>query len=868
MIKKSILASAVTLACLNAQADVIISEYIEGSSYNKAVELYNGSNTAVDLSGYSINFFFNGATEARTQIELSGALAPKSTYVIAHADAASDILAKAQLTNSSSWFNGDDAITLTLDGNTIDSLGQLGVDPGSEWIDGEIRTKDKTLVRDPAVTLGRTDPSEAFIGEGQWLALSKDDFSSLGVHSNGNDIPEPEPVKCGEDNTLISTIQGAGDSSPVAGEVVEVQAVVTSSLQSDTGLKGFFIQEESADYDSDENTSEGIFVAYNNTSVSAGDVVKLRGKVEEKYGQTQLINVDAIELCGTTNVFATAITLPVQSSLEAYEGMLVSITNELVVNDTYGLARYGEVRLATERLYQATQIAAPGEPANQLEAQNKRKEILLDDGSSVQNPEVIPYPSPTLDAYNTLRLGDSVTSIEGVIGYGYSQYRIHPTTTPNFVHTNLRTQAPEVASRGDLRIASFNVLNYFNGDGQGAGFPTPRGADNAEEFERQKAKTVAAITALDADIVGLLELENDGFDERSAIADLVNALNVSDPVNTYAFVNLNTERVGGDAITSGIIYRSNKVSEVGTPAYTETVPFDYGNRPPVVQTFKDITSEETFTVVMAHLRSKGSCSKAEGLDQDQNDGQGCWNQTRVNAVNTLSQWLNTNPTGVVEDDVIILGDMNAYAKEDPINTYITNGYANIKQALHGDNLDYSYVYQGRIGSLDHAFASTSMMTKIKSVTDWHINADEPVALDYNTEYKSDNHKASLYAPHPYRASDHDPVVIDLKLAVEPTVIEGEFSGLAGWFWWQHREIELPAGFDKLEVSMTGQGEANLYVRHQHVPSFFQYDCRPYLWGSTESCTFNQPAEGKWNIRVRGLLPYYNVTIKYKATKAN
>ncbi|MCG9760167.1 MULTISPECIES: ExeM/NucH family extracellular endonuclease [unclassified Pseudoalteromonas] len=868
MIKKSILASAIALACLNAQAEVIISEYVEGSSYNKAIELYNGSDEAVSLTGYSVNFFFNGATEARTNIELSGELAAKSTYVIAHADSAAEIIAKAQLTNTSSWFNGDDAVTLTLNGAVVDSLGQVGVDPGSEWVDGDIRTKDKTLVRDPAITTGRTDATSAFVGTGQWLALAKNDFSNLGIHINGGDVPEPEPVICGENNTLISAIQGAGDASPLAGETVEVQAVVTASLQSDAGLGGFFLQEESTDYDADNNTSEGIFVVYTATPVSAGDVVKLRGKVEEKYGQTQLINVDAVELCGSATASATTVTLPAENGLEAYEGMLVSISNELVVNDTYGLARYGEVRLGTERLYQSTQVATPGDAANQLEAENKRKEILLDDGSSVQNPDVIPYPSPTLDAYNTLRLGDSVTGLEGVLGYGYSQYRIHPTTTPNFVHTNLRTEAPQIEERGDLRIASFNVLNYFNGDGQGAGFPTSRGADNLEEFERQKAKTVAAISALDADIIGLLEVENDGFGEFSAIADLVNALNATDSANTYAFVNLNVDQVGGDAITSGIIYRSNKVAEVGTPAFTEAVPFDYGNRPPVVQTFKEANGEEIFTVVMAHLRSKGSCSKAEGLDQDQNDGQGCWNQTRVTAVNTLATWLGTNPTGVAEDDVIILGDMNAYAQEDPINTYVENGYANIKQTLHGSSLDYSYVYQGRIGSLDHAFASNTMMEKVKSVTDWHINADEPVALDYNTEYKSDTHKASLYATHAYRASDHDPVVIDLNLAKEPTIIEGEFTGLAGWFWWQHRSIELPAGFDKLEVSITGQGEADLYVRHQRMPNFFKYDCRPYLWGSEESCVFDEPAEGKWNFRLRGLFPYYNVTIKYKATKAN
>lgn len=317
MIKKSILASAIALACLNAQAEVIISEYVEGSSYNKAIELYNGSDAAVNLTGYSVNFFFNGATEARTNIELSGELAAKSTYVIAHADSAAEIIAKAQLTNTSSWFNGDDAVTLTLNGAVVDSLGQVGVDPGSEWIDGDIRTKDKTLVRDPAITTGRTDATSAFVGTGQWLALAKDDFSNLGIHINGGDVPEPEPVICGENNTLISAIQGAGDASPLAGETVEVQAVVTASLQSDAGLGGFFLQEESTDYDADNNTSEGIFVVYTATPVSTGDVVKLRGKVEEKYGQTQLINVDAIELCGSATASATTVTLPAENGLEA-----------------------------------------------------------------------------------------------------------------------------------------------------------------------------------------------------------------------------------------------------------------------------------------------------------------------------------------------------------------------------------------------------------------------------------------------------------------------------------------------------------------------------------------------------------------------
>ena len=866
MLRKTLLASAIALATASANASVIISEYVEGGSYNKAVEIYNTGDTAVDLSTYALNFYFNGKTEIGRTITLSGELAPNTTYVVAHSRSAEELKAKAQFDTDGSWFNGDDAVTLTNSDIVVDSLGQIGVDPGSAWVSGDVRTQDRSLVRLESVKSGRTDAFAEFDGELEWMALPKDDFSNVGSHNQQTE--EPDPVECGGDATLISAIQGTGDASPLNGETVEVQAVVTSSLQGDSQLKGFFIQEESFDQDNDVLTSEGIFVYYNKQTVTEGDVVKLRANVEEKYGQTQLNYVNDLKVCGTESFAPVEVSLPAENGLEAYEGMLVSVTNELVVNDTYGLSRYGELKLGTERLFQSTQVALPGDAANAVEAENKLKSITLDDGSSAQNPEVIPYPTPELDAYNTLRLGDKVTGLTGVMGYGYSQFRIHPTTTPNFIQENLRTEAPESVENSYVRIASFNVLNYFNGDGQGAGFPTPRGADTAEEFERQKAKTVNAILALDADVIGLLEMENDGFSELSAIADLVASLNAAQANDTYAFVNLATEQVGGDAIMSAIIYRSNKVEEVGTAAFTEAEPFDYGNRPPVMQTFTDKLTKETFSVVITHLRSKGSCRRAEGLDADQKDGQGCWNQTRVNAVNKLNEWLATNPTTVADEDMVILGDMNAYGEEDPIYAFVNNGFVNIKKQRFGHTRDYSYVYQGRIGSLDHAFASSSMYDKVVGIQDWHINADEPVSLDYNMEYKSEKHLTSLYADTPYRASDHDPIVIDFDTRPEPTIIEGKFENLSGWFWWNRQMIELPEGFDTLEVSIEGYGEADLYLRHDKKPTKRNYDCRPYIWGSNESCMIEKPEAGDWHIGLKGTFFYYDVTLSYKATKQN
>ncbi|KZN38463.1 hypothetical protein N480_12485 [Pseudoalteromonas luteoviolacea S2607] len=865
MLKKTLLASAIASMMAPAEASLIVSEYVEGSSYNKAIEIYNTSDSAIDLSEYALKFYFNGKSTAGNTITLEGSIEPKATYVIAHARATDALRLKAQQQKDGSWYNGDDAITLEHNGVVIDSLGQVGVDPGSAWSDQGVSTKDKSLVRASTVAVGDNNPGDEFIPSVQWIALDKDDFSNVGEHNSSGPV-EPPTIVCNEQNVFIHDIQGEFDSSPIIDEMVQVQGVVTASLQQDNQLKGFFLQEEVNDQDDNALTSEGVFVNYSAESVNVGDVVKVAGTVKEVYGQTQLNNVTGIALCGSAPVVSSNVTLPSTDGLEPYEGMLVNITNDMVVNDTYGLKRYGEIKLGTERLYQGTQVGAPGEVANRIEAENKLKEITLDDGSTLQNPEVIPYPTPELDAYNTVRLGDKVTNIEGVIGYSYGQYRVHPVSSPQFISTNNRPEQPVLAADGNLRIASVNVLNFFNGDGLGGGFPTERGADSAIEYERQKAKLVNAMINLDADVVGILEMENDGFGDLSALGELTRTLSENDPNNDYTYVKFNVEKIGTDAIMSAIVYRSNKVKEVGQAAYTDAVPFDYGNRPPVVQSFEDLATGDVFNVAVNHLRSKGSCSRAEGLDQDQNDGQGCWNQTRVNAVNEFNRWIATNPTDVIDEDTIVLGDFNAYAMEDPITEMVNLGYENLSSRLTSDSLGYSYVFKGRLGSLDHAFASSSMADKVVAVSNWHINADEPVALDYNVEYKSDKHIQSLYAQHSYRSSDHDPIVIELQTENPFPTIEGKVEGLFGWFWWQRFSFEVPEGYSNLEVSIDGMGEADLYLRNNKKPRFFRFDCRPYKWGSRETCNIENAKPGVWHVGIRGFLPYQNVTLSYRISK--
>lgn len=867
MLTKLSLVTAAVLSANSALADdIYISEYVEGSSYNKAIELHNPTGAAIELSVYSLDFYFNGNTSVGYSIALEGSLASDAAHVVAHGSSAQEILDKANQLKSGSWFNGDDAVVLSKDGVVIDAIGQVGVDPGSSWSSNGASTKDKTLRRISGIVSGDSDAFDAFYPDVEWQVFDKDSFDDLGSHGgsdNGGDNGDNnvDLGVCSEAATLISEVQGAGDESPLKGSQVVVEAIIVADFQQSNELKGYFIQEEDSDVDDNAASSEGVFVYDSTTEVNVGDKVRLVAEVQEYYGATQLGNVAAAEVCDSGySVTPVTVSLPVTDSaaLESVEGMLVNMSQTLTVADNYSLSRYGEIVVSSGRLYNPTQIALPGEAANAVAAANALNQITIDDGSTQQNPDAISYPSPELSAANTLRAGTEIQGVTGVVTYGFSKYRIHPTQPLSFVDANPRTSAPEYSYEGELRVASYNVLNYFNGDGQGAGFPTSRGADSLEEFVRQRDKTISAILAMDAHIVGLLEVENDGFGEFSAIQDLVNGLNDNASEGEWAFVNFNADNIGTDQITSAIIYRKDMVAEVGTAAHTTAVPFDYGNRAPVAQTFKDLSNNDELTFVVTHLRSKGSCSRAEGADQDLGDGQGCWNATRVFAANELMSWLAANPTGKAESDIMILGDMNAYGMEDPISAFKAQGFTALKEVFLGA-YNHSYIYRGESGSLDHAFSSPSLSKKVKSVTDWHINADEPIALDYNLEYKSAHQQANLYAPDAFRASDHDPVIIELDTYDEFEQNWHELSGNPGW---RTYSFELPQGMKMLEVSTQGgSGDLYMVVEHGKKPTDGHYDCKSDTAGTTESCVINSPEAGTWYVRIRGDKRYADVSLK-------
>jgi predicted extracellular nuclease len=614
---------------------------------------------------------------------------------------------------------------------------------------------------------------------------------------------------CGDPATLIHDIQGSGASSPEVGNIHVIEGVVVGDFQTSSHLGGFFIQEEDVDIDADPMTSEGIFV-YDGSSpavdVNVGDVVRVQGNVAEYYDLTELTNISNILVCGSGTASPATVNLPVSSldEWEQYEGMLINIPQILYATGNYYQGRYGEVDLSVnDRLDNPTNVVAPGAPAIALQELNDLSRIQLEDGSTAQNPS----PAPYIGLGNTLRAGDTISELTGVLHYAYGDYEVHPTGAVDFARVNTRDAAPPSVG-GTLKVASFNVLNYFTTlDDSGpicgpSGDMDCRGADNAAEFTRQRDKIIAAIVTMDADVIGLMEMENHPDDV--ALQDLVNGLNDAAGAGTYAFVN--TGPIGTDAIKVAFIYKIGTVTPVGSYAILDSTfdPafIDTKNRPALAQTFVEDATGETFTAVVNHLKSKGSDCDDIG-DPDVGDGQGNCNLTRTNAMTVEVAWLATDPTGSGDPDFLIIGDLNAYAMEDPIAVIESAGYTNLVETLIGADA-YSYVYYGQAGYLDHALSSPDLTSQATGVVEWHINADEPAALDYN-----DYNQPELYTPDQYRASDHDPVIVGLDLDSSEPLEDVQLSyARIRWYcsgdgqasFYLQGELDLPTGYTRQDLS--------------------------------------------------------------------
>lgn len=531
----------------------------------------------------------------------------------------------------------------------------------------------------------------------------------------------------------------------------------------------------------------------------------------------------------------TQITLGIRADFEAYEGMRVQLVtgseDPLTVVTNFNLDRYGEIEVAEGNLVQPTQIydaQTQAAEVAELAAANTAAQFIIDDGSTAQNPDRVTMidsgdgtsleaGDPLTSTGPTLRLGAQMAQITGIMDQRYGNYRMQVDAPLEVVAGNDRpATAPDVG--GELQAASFNVLNYFttldvSGAGTGPnGDLEPRGATTAEDLARQTDKLVAAISQMGAEIVALQEIENNGFGEDSAIATLVAALNAEAGADVWAFVDPGTGFVGEDAITTGIIYRADQVTLTGSAVldYAEnsaaatweivdqiqqtTGVFvdDYQrNRSSVAATFETASGGEV-TVAANHFKSKG----ASGLDEllaaaeaanvdadliaalkadpnfDQGNGQGFWNGVRAEAAAELADWIASNPTGTAStDNALLLGDLNSYAREDPVQALEGAGMTNLAGQYLGDEA-YSYVYDGQRGTLDYGMASAGLLDNVTGVAEWHINADEPDLFSYSSAFND----PSFYNADPFAVSDHDPLLVGMTLtpAVQTVATRADF----------------------------------------------------------------------------------------------
>lgn len=640
-----------------------------------------------------------------------------------------------------------------------------------------------------------------------------------------------------DDATPISAIQGAGARSAFAGAggdtnagaaggTVTVDAIVVGDFQNGDAdgkrnLNGFFLQEQAADQDGNPLTSEGLFVFQGNVpgAVAVGDHVRVTGTVSEYFGFTEL-TAQSIQIVAAAEVadvrsLAVDVALPTASTtlsqngiaqpdLERYEGMIVRLPQTLTISEQFNLDRFNEIRLAAGgRPETFTNAFEPGTAAYAAYLQQVgARSIVYDDGLNVQNAAI-----ENLDGYDPYgtavahRVGDTIGNLTGVLDYEFAgnaasgaTWRVRSVQdgSNTFTAANPRTEAPDPVG-GTLKVAGFNVLNYFRTLDTSASATTaiglePRGANTVAELDRQSEKLTNFILDLNADVLGLTELENQfrPGDPGNAIQSLVAQLNAKTAPGTYAYADPgaqldNGQFLGGDAIAVGFIYRPGTVriapgttvqklddADVRADLLAESTAKDANgaghifnglntSRAALGVTFQEIATGESFTAVVNHLKSKSGIGT--GADADQGDGQGAWQQQRELAATALSEWIATRPTGTTDTDVLLLGDFNAYLKEDALDIIKAGGFTNLAEARLAD--PYSYVFDGQFGALDHAFASASLDRQVTGVTEWHVNADEADAIDYNLDFGRD--PSYFDGATPSRESDHDPILVGLRL---------------------------------------------------------------------------------------------------------
>jgi len=779
---------------------VVISEVYGGGGNSGAtwthdfIELHNPTAEPVPLDGWSVTYYSSSGSSGGST-PLSGTLAPGAHYLVQEAQGAggSTPLPGPDATGTIAMSGTRGSVSLQDGAGTRLDLVGYGAATLHEGTPTAELSSTTSASRDAAGT--DTDDNRADLTVGSPAPQA----SGAGP----SDPPEPEDL-------AIAEIQGTGARSPVAGRTVTTRGVVTAAYP--TGNFWSFVVQTpgtGSGADATPGASDALWVyqARDGVDAGVGQYVEVTGSVSERNGRTELRYDPADGPLAVLDEPHDAVTplataYPTTSGeREAHESELLDLSGQqLTVSDNYATNQYGEIGLATgdRPLVTPTEVADAQDAAaiEAVRADNDARGVVLDDGSSwdYRDDRNTDVPLPWLSKQNTARVGAPATVVGPVVlDYGFGAWRLQPTSQVTgegrdvvaFGDTRPENAAPQDVG-GDLSIATFNVLNYFNTTGRDheaaggecsyyydragdevttrdCGPDGPRGAAEADDLERQQAKIVAAINALDADVVSLEEIENSvklGENHRDdALKAMVDALNAAAGTTRWARVPSPPARAlpplaEQDVIRNAFIYDPATVDLVGRSEVLVGSPAFDNAREPLAQAFtpEGAGRAGAFAVVTNHFKSKGSAcaGEAEGI-------QGNCNETRVAQAEALVDF--ADGFGARHDiaRVLLAGDFNSYSMEDPIQALEAAGYTR----LDSDTPDeWSYSFDGMSGSLDHVLANDAALADVTGVDTWEINANEAVAFEYS---RHNNNVTDLYQPGVFRASDHNPELVGLAL---------------------------------------------------------------------------------------------------------
>lgn len=761
---------------------VLVSEVYGGGGNSGAtythdfIELSNKSNAAISLTGWSVRYWSTaGATFATTP--LTGSIPANGRYLVQQAkgNGGTTALPTPDATGTIAMSGTSARVGVAnAAGDLVDLVGWGSGAITSETAPAPATTNATSVARKNSFVDTDNNAEDFAVG------------APTPVASGGGTDPDPDPDPTPTAAT-IAEIQGTGPVSPLVDKPVKTTGVVTAVYPTG-GFNGFYLQTAGTGgaTDSTPGASDGIFV-FGTTAVETGQCYDVTATVVEFNGLTELTKATLAPATGCAAVTPTALpTLPVtDADKEQYEGMLVQPQGTYTITNNFQLNNFGQIGLAVgdKPLFTSTDKVLPGAEAAAYEAENLKKYITLDDGASVNyltNAAAQDSPLPYLSQAEPMRTGSQVSFTKPVILDYRFQWNYQPTgqivgstDSDDPVSTeNDRELAPPSVG-GNLRLATFNVLNYFpdlgvtedtykncdffadrDGNPVATDFCEVRGAWSQSAFNDQEAKIVTAIKGLGADVISLEEIENSarisylpGQPRDKALATLVTALNAGG--GQWAYVQSPTVTPSNeDVIRTAFIYRKDRAMPLDASQILLDEAFANA-RYPLAQKFKALNAGSPFVVIANHFKSKGS-------GPDDGTGQGNSNPSRIAQAKALSTWANTQ---FADEAVFLVGDFNAYSKEDPVREIEAAGYTNLADKYEVDHA--SYQFSGRLGSLDHGFANAKALKMVTGAGVWDINGDESVAMQYSR--RNYNVTDFFTATTPFASSDHDPLVIGLQV---------------------------------------------------------------------------------------------------------